>query len=69
MTKNAMAVLSEQTERPRRAVEAARYGKALDALHDGAFNAFLVQDVFALDEIGAVATGTCFEDEIPRRNQ
>ena len=55
--RNAMALLSEQTERARTAVETGRYGEALDALHDGAVNAFLLHDVSALEEIGVLARG------------
>jgi hypothetical protein len=51
----ATAALSEQRGRARKAVEAGRYAEALAALHDGALNAFLLQDVPALEEIGAVA--------------
>src|SRR5438105_2526287 len=55
--RNATAVLSEQRERARSAVEAGRYKEALDALHDGASNAFVLQDLSALEEIGALARG------------
>jgi hypothetical protein len=50
-------VISEQRERARTAVEAGRYQEALDALHDGARNAFVLQDVPALEEIGVLARG------------
>jgi hypothetical protein len=53
--RNTTGVLSEQRERARRAVEAGRYKEALDALRDGALNAFVLQDVYALEEIGALA--------------
>src|SRR5438445_9303805 len=52
---DARAVLSDQREGARSAVEAGRYKEALDALHDGALNAFLLQDVSALGELGALA--------------
>jgi len=42
-------------ERARSAVEAGRYEEALDTLRDGALRAFLVQDVSALEELGAMA--------------
>jgi hypothetical protein len=53
--RNAMTMLAEQTERARTAVEEGRYKEALDALDDGALNAFRLQDVSALREIGALA--------------
>jgi hypothetical protein len=53
--RNAAAVLSEQRTDARSAVEAGRYKEALDSLNDGALNAFLLQDVSALGELGALA--------------
>ena len=54
--RTAAAALSGQRERARSAVEASRHREALEALQDGAANAFLLHDVSALEEIGALAS-------------